>query len=95
LVTGKNSVEPAVETAVNRQGRFRIPGLAPGETFLILPGKPERSAVLYRMSSRNPFYQMPPLATKLADAEAISLVRRWIEVDLARDGDLRKKMSSL
>lgn len=76
--------EPALETAVNKRGRYRIPHLAAGETFLIRPGDPERSAVLYRMSSRNPFHQMPPLATKLTDTEAVQLVRLWIEVDLPK-----------
>jgi len=68
----------AVTMAINRTGRFRIPGEEPGDTYLIRPGDPAHSAVLFRMSSRNPFHQMPPLGTKLADADAVSLIRRWI-----------------
>jgi hypothetical protein len=34
------------------------------------------------MQSRNPAVQMPPLATKLVDEEAVRLVREWIEQDL-------------
>lgn len=75
--------EPALEAAVNHKGRFRIPGVEPGGTFFIRPGDAEHSSVLYRMSSRNPFRQMPPLGTKLADLEAVQLIRLWIEEDLA------------
>lgn len=78
------SGESALKTAVDKKGRFQIPGAAPGETFLIHPGDPEHSAVVYRMSSRNPLRQMPALGTKLADADAIGLVRRWIQEDLAK-----------
>lgn len=84
LVAVNASGEPALKTAVDKKGRFRIPGTAPGETFLIRPGDPEHSAVFYRMSSRNPLRQMPALGTKLADADAVSLVRRWIQEDLAK-----------
>jgi hypothetical protein len=74
--------EPALMTAVNRKGRFRIPGVEPRTTFLIRPGDPAHSAVLFRMSTRNPFYQMPPLGTKLADVDAVNLIKRWIQEDL-------------
>jgi hypothetical protein len=80
------SGEPALKTGLNKTGNFRIPGTAPGETFLIKPGDPEHSAVVYRMSTRNPLYQMPPLGTKLADAEAVDLVRRWIGRDMSGEG---------
>jgi hypothetical protein len=79
------SGEPALQTAVKKQGRFRIPGTAPGDTYLIHPGDPAHSAVLYRMSSRNPFRQMPPLATKLADADAVNLIQQWILKDLTKE----------
>jgi hypothetical protein len=78
--------EPALEAAVNHKGRFRIPGVEAGSTFFIRPGDAEHSSVLYRMSSRNPFRQMPPLGTKLADLEAVQLIRLWIEEDLAEKG---------
>jgi hypothetical protein len=78
--------EPALKTAVGKKGRFQIPGTLPGETFLICPGDPNHSAVFYRMSTRDPLRQMPALGTKLADAEAVDLVRRWIQQGLAVDG---------
>jgi hypothetical protein len=76
--------EPALQTAVNKRGRSNIPGMAPDETFLIHPGDPNHSTVLYRMATRDPFRQMPAFATKLVDADAVALVRRWIQNDLAR-----------
>jgi hypothetical protein len=63
-------------TAVNQRGRFRIPGVTPGD--------PAHSAVLYRMSTRNPFRQMPPLDMKFADADAVNQIQRWIQEDLIK-----------
>lgn len=77
----------APKSAINRTGRFRIPDTKPGETFLIRPGDPEHSAVAYRMATRNPFRQMPPLGTKIADAEAVNLISLWIKEDLVRPDD--------
>lgn len=79
--------EPVLMTAVDRKGRFRIPDTGGGETYLVRPGDPVHSSVLFRMASRNPFYQMPPLATKIEDAAAVDLVRRWILEDLRDKGD--------
>jgi hypothetical protein len=78
--------EPAIMTAVGRKGRFQIPNLTQGETYLIKPGDPAHSSVLFRMSSRIPFYQMPPLATKLVDAAAVDLIRGWIEDMVVKGG---------
>jgi hypothetical protein len=47
----------------------------------VAPGAPERSALLYRMKSRRPSSQMPPLGTIVRDEEAVQLVQRWIEGD--------------
>lgn len=76
--------EFALKTAVNKKGRFQIPGTAPGETFLIRPGDPEHSSVVYRMSTRNPLRQMPAFGTKLADTKAVELVSKWIREDLMK-----------
>jgi hypothetical protein len=72
------SGELALRTAVDRIGRYRIPGAAQAETYHIRPGDPAHSAVLARMNTRNPFHQMPPLGTKIVDAEAVELIRNWI-----------------
>jgi hypothetical protein len=86
LVAADSAGEPALVTAIDHRGRFRIPGVEPGGTFLIRPGDAAHSSVLYRMSSRNPFLQMPPLGTKLADSVAIDLIRLWIKEDLVERG---------
>jgi hypothetical protein len=44
----------------------------------IAPRDPAGSAVHHRMSARDPLAQMPPLATELPDAVALSLVAAWI-----------------
>lgn len=86
-VASSGAAEPALATTVNRPGRYRIPGAEPGSTWLIRPGDPEHSSVWYRMATRNPFRQMPPLATRRVDDEATNLVRRWIAEDLPRQFD--------
>jgi len=64
-------------TAVDVPARYHPPGA--GEAMLrIAPGRPERSALLHRMSSRAPADQMPPIATHRIDADAVDLVRTWI-----------------
>jgi len=73
------SPEPAHATAVNAATRFTLPGVAGDSTRIIVPGEPERSALLYRMQSRRPSSQMPPLGTVVADEEGLKLLRRWIE----------------
>jgi hypothetical protein len=78
-VAGPASKGSSVEMAFNKQGRFRIPGAAPDATFLLRPGDPDHSAVLYRMTTRNPYRQMPALGTKLVDDDAATLIRRWLE----------------
>jgi hypothetical protein len=40
------------------------------------------SYVVARMSTRNPLLQMPPLATRLVDEEAVRLVSKWILEDV-------------
>jgi hypothetical protein len=71
--------EPAVLTAVASHGRFLVPGVAPDSSYIVAPGAPDRSGVVYRMKSRRPSSQMPPLGTVIRDDAALELVRRWIE----------------
>ncbi len=85
LVAPGAAGEPAIDTAANKKGRFRIPGAEAGSTYIIRPGDPEHSSVFFRMSSRNPFYQMPPLGTKIVDAAALRLIRDWIEEELPKE----------
>ena len=65
-------------TAVGAPSRYRPPDERSG-LARIAPGLPDRSALLYRISTRNPAEQMPPIGTHLVDEEAVRLVRTWIE----------------
>lgn len=64
----------------HRPGQGR---LGPADSALIAPGLPERSELLYRVSTRGS-RQMPPLASNVVDDEAIAVLRRWIE-EMPRD----------
>lgn len=75
--------EAALLTGVNKPTQYPIPGVPQSEAMMISPGRPERSAVIYRMSTRNPLRQMPPLGTKIVDAASLALIEKWIREDLA------------
>jgi hypothetical protein len=67
--------------SITRPGHFRIPGpTGPmnGATLPVRPGRPEHSAVVFRMRSRDALAQMPPLGTALVDERGLALVERWI-----------------
>lgn len=65
--------------------RHRPPGLgaAAQPPSLVAPGRPEISVLGLRMASRDPQQQMPPLGTRLADADGLALIERWISGDLS------------
>lgn len=72
--------EPAFRTSVNQLTQvYAMPGTRLGtDSFRILGGSPEQSAVLFRLNSRGNFSQMPPIATKATDPESVALVSEWI-----------------
>jgi hypothetical protein len=72
------SSRTTTQDVVGARTRFEVPGAPPESSVAIAPGAPERSAVAYRMASRRPSSQMPPLGTVIADDAAVALVRRWI-----------------
>lgn len=74
-------LQPAT-AAVGHPTTFALPGASTRESVWLAPGAPSSSAVVHRMQSRNPAVQMPPLATKVVDEEAVRLVTEWIEHDL-------------
>lgn len=49
-----------------------------GFDFRIVPGDPDASAALYRMSVREDGGAMPPIATEVVDPAGLALVRAWI-----------------
>jgi hypothetical protein len=47
--------------------------------YSIVPGKPEKSILLYRMQSLDPGIMMPESGRSLQHSEAIELVSKWIK----------------
>ena len=72
------SEQPAVRTGLGQRSKFQVPGVAPGASLRLSPGDEARDALLFRMRSRHPLRQMPPLGSKLVDDEALSLLSRWL-----------------
>jgi hypothetical protein len=68
----------SVLQSLGGHARYRPRGWS-GEPRLLVPGNAKDSLLLQRMRSRDPLIQMPPLGTRLADAEALALIERWIE----------------
>ena len=69
---------PALETTVGHISKY-VPSIwdAPGER--VRPGEPDRSVLAFRMASRNPVSQMPPVGTRIVDEKAVALIRKWIQ----------------
>jgi hypothetical protein len=76
--------EPAL-AAVGHPSRYQIPNTPPGQTLFIRSGDPTFGSIIYRMASRNPMVQMPPLGTHLADARALASLRDWIGSELPKN----------
>jgi hypothetical protein len=57
---------------------WQVPGQAAGESVMLDPAAPDRSAMLARMRSRRPSSQMPPLGTAMRDEEAVAAIQRWM-----------------
>ncbi|HEX8702252.1 MAG TPA: hypothetical protein VF815_25695, partial [Myxococcaceae bacterium] len=53
--------------------------VTPGVNLRIAPGNPEGSCVHHRMTIRGTTEQMPPIASRVSDAEGLALIRSWIE----------------
>jgi len=69
----------ARESVERRRSAFTLPGES--ESLRVVPGRPEASAVWFRMQATEPASRMPPIGTKLVDPEALELVRSWISHD--------------
>ena len=50
-----------------------------GFTYRIVPNDPSQSALLYRMTQRTMYVQMPPLATEHTDDTGIAAIQSWIQ----------------
>jgi hypothetical protein len=73
-----------VREGLARRTKWDRPGAAPETTSVIDPAVPEHSALLYRMRSRRPASQMPPLGSVTLDAAAVDQVTVWVREELSR-----------
>jgi uncharacterized repeat protein (TIGR03806 family) len=55
-----------------------------GHTYDLVPGKPEESIVIHRVASIEPNVKMPPLLTRLSDAQGVAVLTDWIAAMPAR-----------
>jgi uncharacterized protein DUF1553/uncharacterized protein DUF1549/concanavalin A-like lectin/glucanase superfamily protein/cytochrome c len=63
-----------LDTPEGAYSALRRPG-----TFAIVPGKPEESQLIVRVSHANPAVRMPPqVANKVLSAEQVEILRTWI-----------------
>lgn len=83
----QNRLEPAtdvsvVKTAANKTSGFQPMGVDGGTYYIIRPGDPSRSSMIYRMSRRDTdggtVEQMPPIATHRVDDAGVGIVETWI-----------------
>ena len=81
LTRTRGEEAPALVTAVGQLSRFKVPD-ATDTVERVCAGRPEKSVLVARMSSRHPLVQMPPLGTRIVDDEAVTLITRWIAEDL-------------
>jgi len=80
LTVRADGTPEAFASAVEHSSHYRPTGTAIDER--IVPGAPERSLLIARVSSRQPALQMPPMDSRLVDEEALDLLKRWIAHDL-------------
>lgn len=66
---------PAYTTTVCQPEQTDIPAAEQ----IIVPGQPDASAVVIRMSQRNTEDQMPEIATEEVDDAAVAALRAWVE----------------
>jgi mono/diheme cytochrome c family protein len=64
---------------VGQPTHWQVPNVPEGQSVVIDPKAPEKSALMVRMRSRRPSSQMPPLGTALRDDEALAAIERWID----------------
>lgn len=72
--------EPAYRTSVNQLDIvYQVPGSILGiNSYRILGGNPDQSAIVVRMRARGSTHAMPPIASKVADADAVNMVIDWV-----------------
>jgi hypothetical protein len=73
----------ALATVLGQRSGFRVPR-RPDAVHRVEAGHADRSVIPLRMRSREALVQMPPIGTALVDEQAVALIERWIDEDLAR-----------
>lgn len=73
-----NTSTAALRSMLGAASRFRAPQ-APAATTIVVPGRASDGVLPLRMRSRDPRVQMPPVGTRIPDAEGLALIERWIE----------------
>jgi mono/diheme cytochrome c family protein len=82
---------PALATSLGQISKYVPPAWdAPGDRMVA--GEPDRSVLAFRMASRNPVAQMPPLGSRIVDDEAMTLIRRWIAEEVRTSVSMQKPM---
>ncbi len=76
FVVRADGTPEALATAVGKPSHYHPTGTTIERT--IVPGDPDASLVITRISNRGNARQMPPIDSHLADADAIALLGRWI-----------------
>jgi hypothetical protein len=77
-----------LESVIGHESKYQVPGQGAGNSYRISPGHPEQSAIVFRMTTRNPYRQMPPLGTKIVDTEAVDLITKWVQEDLTNKNEI-------
>jgi hypothetical protein len=72
IETGDESQAPALKTSLNEDAD------SPPGWIRLVPGHPEKSAVLHRMQQLDPALRMPRIGSKRLDEQGIRLIERWI-----------------
>ncbi len=72
----------AGQTTPTQFGIFKTPVAAGrgsgGREFDIVPGQPDQSIIMFRMTSVDPGIMMPELGKRLIHTEGVELIREWI-----------------
>ena len=76
-----SSNDPSPEATLAQRSTLRVPlqfFRRSSARWRVLPGVPEQSALLLRMSQPDPLVRMPPLGTEQIDDSGVAAVREWI-----------------
>jgi mono/diheme cytochrome c family protein len=73
---------PALVTMLGQPSKFVPSPWQTSDAARVVPGRPDQSVLAFRLASRNPIAQMPPLGSHVVDDDGVALIRRWILDDL-------------